>query len=111
MVHASSSPRTAARKPIRRTGPNNKDSKKASTNGPRRGSKPKDNTTATTTTATAPAPAPTATTSTKSEKEEEKKPKPRSVRPKNAGRFVPRKAPAFVNIDADTLKMYIMQQM
>ncbi|KAI9250354.1 hypothetical protein EDC94DRAFT_315663 [Helicostylum pulchrum] len=110
LVHASSSPRTAARKPIRRTGPNNKDSKKASTNGPRRGSKPKDNTTAITTTATAPAPAPTATTSTKSEKEEEKKPKPRSVRPKNAGRFVPRKAPAFVNIDADTLKMYIMQQ-
>lgn len=105
MVHASSSPRTTARKPVRRVGPNNKDAKKASTNGPRRGSKSKD------APAAAIAPAPTATTSTKSEKEEEKKPKTRSVRPKNASRFVPRKAPAFVNIDADTLKMYIMQQM
>lgn len=51
-------------------------------------------------------------TAVKSEtKEEEKKPKSRSVRPKSNFRSGARKTPAFINIDEDTLKMYIMQQM
>lgn len=109
LVHASSSPRaTSARKSIRRTGPSesrSKDMKKSSTTGARRSSKSKE-----IPTDGAPTPA-TTTSTTKTDKEEEKKPKARSVRPKGTYRPGARKTPAFINVDADTLKMYIMQQM
>ncbi|CAO3654429.1 unnamed protein product [Mucor hiemalis] len=105
IVHASSSgarsTSTARRNGGRRTGNNESRSKDAKkTSGARRGSKSKEAT---------PSTAAGAKDAPKSDnKDEEKKPKARSTRPKNAYRSGPRKAPAFVNVDADTLKMYIM---
>jgi la-related protein 1 len=109
IVHASSSTsRSSTRRTTRRSGASSanstngiskKPSNPSSSNSGRRGSKTKD------------VNATTSTKEIKSDKEEEKKPKARSHRPKNSYRTGQRKVPAFVNIDADTLKMYIMQQM
>lgn len=113
IVHASSSTsRSSARRSTRRSGPSSANGESRSTgsskkssnpsngnNNARRGSKSKDISASST------------KDSTKSDKEEEKKPKARSHRPKNSYRTGQRKVPAFVNVDADTLKMYIMQQM
>ncbi|KAG2207968.1 hypothetical protein INT47_010952 [Mucor saturninus] len=112
LVHASTgSPRVPAanaRKNIRRTSERKEMKKPATVNGARRVSKSKDTTAAPPTTSAAAA---TTETPVKSDtKEEDKKPKARSVRPKSNYRSGARKTPAFINIDEDTLKMYIMQQ-
>jgi la-related protein 1 len=88
IVHASSKSSRSNRK-IRRSTKTDKDAPKKAI---RKGSK-------------------SSTTSTKeptTEKADDKKPKSRTVRPKSTFR---RKTPAYVNVDADTLKVYIMQQM
>ncbi|KAI8979374.1 hypothetical protein BDF20DRAFT_869158 [Mycotypha africana] len=57
-------------------------------------------------------PAATNSTETKENntKPEDRKFKPRTIRPKNSFRPHQRRAPAFVKVDAETLKLYIMQQ-
>ncbi|GAN06742.1 la-related protein 1 [Mucor ambiguus] len=107
IVHASSSAsRSSPRRSNRRANGEVRTNKKSNT--ARRGSKSKEATNNTSNNTTA-----SATKDNKESKpvkDDEKKPKARSVRPKNTYRNGQRKVPAFVNVDADTLKMYIMQQ-
>ncbi|KAI8371165.1 hypothetical protein EDC96DRAFT_501691 [Choanephora cucurbitarum] len=124
IVHASSGGRR--RTGGRRTNGSNKDSHKRS-NTARRGSKSKETAKPATTPASAAAPAATTTATTtpaknssktenKTGKDDEKKPpstsRPRSTRPHHpkSNYRGQRKMPAFINVDGDTLKMYIMQQ-
>jgi la-related protein 1 len=91
IVHTSPTGSRPIRKNARRPDNRARDGKKAAPNV-RRGSK-------------------TLTKEGKPEKSEEKKQKPRSIRSRNFYRPNGRKTPAFINVDAETLKMYIMQQM
>ncbi|CEP19458.1 hypothetical protein [Parasitella parasitica] len=104
IVHASSPSRSSPRRAGRRSNGENRTNKKP-TNA-RRGSKSKESNS----TANNAGTSITKDKENKPIKEEEKKPKSRATRPKNAYRSNQRKMPAFVNVDADTLKMYIMQQ-
>ncbi|KAI8883963.1 hypothetical protein K501DRAFT_218440 [Backusella circina FSU 941] len=92
IVHTTPSGSRPIRKNARRPDSRGRDAKKTGSNV-RRGSK-------------------TSMKETKPEKSEEKKQqqKPRSIRNRNFYRPNGRKTPAFINVDADTLKMYIMQQ-
>ncbi|KAL7323049.1 hypothetical protein PS15p_211008 [Mucor circinelloides] len=106
IVHASSSAsRSSPRRSTRRANGEGRTNKKS--NSARRGSKSKEATNNTSNNNTASA---NKDKENKPVKDDEKKPKSRSVRPKNSYRSGQRKVPAFVNVDADTLKMYIMQQ-